>query len=280
MNRGRNLKRGTMPRVQAGSSSTPHLVANRTIKSFDDVYLTCADDEDAVVNIHFNGHTISFKCGEDWEGNLLVQLNDEKILLKQEWQHMNVKTQKLYSPMEFIEAAERCLEEDPPNVVQSSEKCWGSLGSAIALFCKDLTVVVQEGSSTKTLQGLNLKTHKATIAMAGFAANFSSQGARLGGVIECVKRGHRNFIRGFLSSSQMRKTIKKMKFFIKELNKIDKRKVEEELTPLVNSGKYQKIIFHRLTRPDYICCNVYNFDIQVTEKEYIKEDKKSFPPKK
>jgi len=75
---------------------------------------------------------------------------------------------------------------------------------------------------------------------------------------------------------EMWKIINRMKFFIEEFSEIDKKEVEKELAPLINSGNYKKVIFHKETKSDYICGTSYNFDIQV---EYVKKNEKILSPK-
>nr|CAD2192355.1 unnamed protein product [Meloidogyne enterolobii] len=270
-NRGSSEPRGQT--YQYGGS-TSRLSQKRQNTSDENVYCTCATNEDALVNIHINGrHSLSVQCGEDEEGKLLIHLNGQQIFLgEDEWK----RTDSLCSPMAYIEEAERCMEEDPSNEIRASDKCWASLGATVALFYKDLSVVVQDGSSNKTLHGLNLKTHKAMITMARFAANFSSKRASLGGVIESVKYARFNDHRETLDTYEMWKIIERMKFFIEEFGEIDKKEVEKELAPLINSGKYKKVIFHKETKSDYICGTSYNFDIQV---EYVKKNEKILSPK-
>ncbi|CAK5045813.1 unnamed protein product [Meloidogyne enterolobii] len=270
-NRGSSEPRGQT--YQYGGS-TSRLSQKRQNTSDENVYCTCATNEDALLNIHLNGrHSLSVQFGEDEEGKLLIHLNGQQIFLgEDEWK----RTDSLCSPMAYIEEAERCMEEDPSNEIRASDKCWASLGATVALFYKDLSVVVQDGSSNKTLHGLNLKTHKAMITMARFAANFSSKRASLGGVIESVKYARFNDHRETLDTYEIWKIIERMKFFIEEFGEIDKKEVEKELAPLINSGKYKKVIFLKETKSDLICGTRYNFDIQV---EYVKKNEKILSPK-
>nr|CAD2133304.1 unnamed protein product [Meloidogyne enterolobii] len=221
-NRGSSEPRGQTYQYGGSTSRYPR---KRQNTSDENVYCACAPNEDALVNIRINGrHTLSVQCGEDEEGKLLIRLNGQQIFLgEDEWK----MSDSLCSPMAYIEEAERCLEENPPNEIRASDKCWAALGAVVALFYKDLSIVVQYGSSNKTLHGLNLKTHKSMIAMAGFAANFSSQGARLGGVIECVKYARFNDHREMLDFFEMWKIINRMKFLLKNLVKSTRKRLKK-----------------------------------------------------
>ncbi|KAL7072725.1 hypothetical protein ACQ4LE_007749 [Meloidogyne hapla] len=276
MSQGGGIKRGlSEPRGGYQYGDGQKRIPKRPSTNCEDVNLVCTNDENATVNINLNDrHFFFIQCKEDEHGNLEVSVNSKAVklsvngqefFLEQEWKRrIDTTNQKIYNPEKFIEEAEGYLKEDPPNIIQAGEKCWGAMGAAIALFYKDLEINLQTDIK---LKGINLQTHKATVTMAYFLANRHPESARLGGAIECAKRGHRNFYRGFMSYNTMEKNIKKVKKFIAKLNEIDKKKVENDLTPHVLAGKIGKIFFNQLKTSDYLCGIKYDFQIEVDDKK-------------
>uniref|UniRef100_A0A1I8C136 Uncharacterized protein n=1 Tax=Meloidogyne hapla TaxID=6305 RepID=A0A1I8C136_MELHA len=265
MSQGGGIKRGlSEPRGGYQYGDGQKRIPKRPSTNCEDVNLVCTNDENATVNINLNDrHFFFIQCKEDEHGNLEVSVNSKAVklsvngqefFLEQEWKRrIDTTNQKIYNPEKFIEEAEGYLKEDPPNIIQAGEKCWGAMGAAIALFYKDLEI--------------NLQTDINDCYDGLFLGESAPESARLGGAIECAKRGHRNFYRGFMSYNTMEKNIKKVKKFIAKLNEIDKKKVENDLTPHVLAGKIGKIFFNQLKTSDYLCGIKYDFQIEVDDKK-------------